>query len=129
MCLVSKTDKPLIAEDDIVCYKILDRCDSFSCEYRTPFMGMKVRNAVLTGRCLMKARGKREIIRAYLGNNSYRYEVNGGYIHTYKHVPFYSYDIGDIVFECVIPKGEEYYKSYDGTEYASRSIRFIKQVL
>ena len=84
---------------------------------------MKVRNAVLTGRRLMKARGGREIISCL-----YQHVVKGGYIHTYKHVPPFYYNIGDFVFECVIPKGEEYFESDDGREYASRSIRFVRQV-
>lgn len=123
MCLLSKTDKPCIAEEDIICYKALDRCNGFFCKCKTPFRGVRVRNAVLTGRRLMKARGNREIIY----DDFERYEVYGGYIHTYKYVPVFYYNIGYFVFECVIPKGEEYFKSGDG-EYASRSIRFVRQV-
>lgn len=124
MCLNSKTDKPCIAEEDITCYKVLDRCDGFFCKCKTPFRGVRVRNAVLTGRRLMKARGKREI-----SNNIFNlYQVNGGYIHTYKDFPFSYHDIGCFLFECVIPKGEAYFESYDGREYASRSIRFVSQV-
>jgi hypothetical protein len=128
---MSKTDKPRIAEEDIICYKVLCKSNGvFGSKWVTPITEMSIRNAVLTGRRLMKARGEREIIGLYL-NDNYIYAVAGGYIHTYKQVPpfppFY-YKIGDIVFECVIPKGEEYFKSVDGHEYASRSIRFVKQI-
>lgn len=123
MCLYSKTDKPCIAEEDIICYKMLDRCHGLFCKCKTPFRGVRVRNAVLTGRRLMKARGRREIIGLHLNVDVKQYAVAGGYIHTYKHVP--PFIIGYIVFKCVIPKGEEYFESGDGREYASRSIKFV----
>lgn len=126
MCLVSKNNKPLIAEDDIVCYKMLVRGNGFFCKWKTPIIGMRVRNGVLSGRRLMKACGERKIIGTRLNDNSIEYEVSGGFIHTYR-VSYYKC-AGLYMFECVIPKGEEYYKSYDGTEYASRSIRFVSQV-
>jgi len=128
MCLHSKTDKPCIAEEDIICYKMLDRYYGLFYQWQTPFRGMKVRNAVLNGRRLMKARGERKIIGVRLDDYSILYEINGGYIHTYKDFPTFGYDIGYNVFKCVIPKGEEYFESVNGSEYASRSIRFVKQV-
>ena len=127
MCLTSESKKPLIAKYDIVCYKMMcNRKWIFGRKWETPVQGMRVRNAVMRGRCLMKARGKRQIFERRINDNFIRYDVYGGYIHTYCGPQHQS--VGENMFECVIPKGEEYYKSYDGYEYASRSIRFIKRM-
>ena len=42
MCLTTKQEYPFIAEENIICYKVLERHDGFFCKCETPFRGLKV---------------------------------------------------------------------------------------
>ena len=123
MCLITLQDKPFVAENDIVCYKrlVLNKSDMFV----TPVIGRKIPDAVISGRRLYKARG--------LFRRAHEYdfmpwltEVGKGWIHTYTAAPTFFDEEKGVWFECVIPKGTEYWKSKNGEEYASSCIRFVK---
>lgn len=122
MCLVTFQDKPFVAESDIVCYKrlVLNKNDRFV----SSVIGRKIPDAVISGKRLYKARGL--FRRLYIDSIFPCVNiVDKGWVHTYANEPYFDKYTG-IVFQSVIPKGTEYWKSKDGEEYASRSIRFVK---
>ena len=144
MCLRSKIDKPLIAEEDIVCYKILERVPRwfFGFKWLTPWRFMHIPNAVLSGKRLLNARGKRVVLES-LGF----WLIENGYIHVYGADKYneteleilskeasdgfnYKGKAGAHMFKCVIPKGTEYYDGWNchSHQYAARSIKFVEQV-
>ena len=120
MCLLTLQDKPFVAEENIVCFKrlVLDENGSFV----TPVIRRRIPDAVITGKRLYRARG---IFRRAHKDFVFRWLniVGRGWIHTYTTTPIFFYVNDGVWFECVIPKGAEYWKSKDGNEYASRSIR------
>ena len=127
MSLISYTNKPLIAQEDIVCYKMLVRkkCFIFSI-YRTPFAYTIVFPFLLKRFNIpFKARGKEEIRKSYL---CIRYVIEKGFIHTYTNSGLIPSLDGIEIFECVIPKGTEYFACILGKAYASKKIKFIKKI-
>lgn len=124
MCLVKNKkhhpfNRPLIAKEDIVCYKhLLVGRD----QYLTP-----VTNVVVPVECVEnKGSFKAEIIhkirffwRHILGFSNI---VEDGFIHTYKY-PKRSFCYG--CFTCIIPKGAKYFVGEDGVDYASSEIIFL----
>ena len=123
MCLVTFQDKPFVAEEDIVCYKrvVINKYGNFV----SPAIKRKIPDAVMSGKRLYRARGifrhaHKDIVFRWLNI------VGRGWIHTYTTTPIFFHANDGVWFECVIPKGAEYWKSKDGNEYASRSIRFVK---
>ena len=78
MCLIAKTNTPLIAKEDIVCYKYLIRPCFL---YRTPIWYAKVHPFLwkLFDKPF-KAKGREEITSC---ENCYR--IEGGFIHSYQH--------------------------------------------
>lgn len=136
MCLEVRSMKPKIAEYDMTCYKVLQRVprapsEIFGFRWETPFQRMCVPNSVVSGRRLMKARGYRKVNKSL---NREIYVVGEGYIHVYASDELDNQKgvLGkqDNLFECIIPAGTEYYDGWNITshEYASRSIRFVKQI-
>lgn len=123
MCLYTLQDKPFVAEEDIVCYKrlVLNESDRFV----TPVIGRKIPDAVISGRRLYKAMG---LFRRVYVSPAFPFlnVVDRGWIHTYTTTLNLFHRDDGVLFECVIPKGTKYWKSKDGNEYASSSIRFVK---
>lgn len=130
MCLTTKQVYPFMTGEDIVCYKLIEKKRSlFGWKWITPHQGFRVSKSVVSGKRLFRARGRRIYYRYNLANI-----IGGGYIHTfsnnkyakgvYESIPFAGYHL----FECVIPMGTEYYVSDTEQEYASRSIRFVRQI-
>lgn len=121
MCLISRTNKPLIAEKDIVCYKLLRRCGFL---YRTPIthtivfpFWWKLFNISFTAKC------DEEILKEL---DSSCYYISKGFIHTFKSKCIYPN--GCVMFKCVIPKGTEYFVDSYNPGYASKQIKFIKKI-
>lgn len=135
MCLWIKNKKMLVAEEDIVCYKTLRK---LSDGYYTAYVGTLVPENVINGSDLFKAEGllKLEKNEHYKNRTHYKYNTEGGLIHSYacKEDPFETnehYNFDDTIFECVIPKGTKYYVGlFDGgsKSYASECIRFVKKI-
>ena len=123
MCLITNERRERIAECDIPCYKVL--VEYGVNKYRTPTIGALVPDDVLDGTRLMVASGDEEI---HLDFGCY--SVGGGFIHSYAELTLAeikTYSLGyRALFKCVIPKGERYLVSSDGTQYASKSIRFVR---
>ena len=125
MCLLSR-EKEKVAESDISVVKVLRR-DKILEKWFTPVQMAEVPDSVVNGNKDMVAEGDEEIRINHLDASYYVY---GGFVHSYA---------GDIeanllqraksscYFRCVIPKGTRYWVSYDGTAYASKSLRFVKE--
>lgn len=129
MCLYKNkkyhpSNKPLVAKEDIVCYKQLEINYSVN-EYETPCTHSKVPIECLTKKIPFKAviLNKAQFIwRHILGFSNI---VENGFIHSHMYYPSpnFLYD----VFKCIIPKGTKYFVGKDG-DYASEQIIFLKQL-
>ena len=130
MCLRSKSNRYLVAEYDIPCYKVLDNYGVN--KYRTPIIGALITDDVLDGTRLMVASGDEHIHEeAYEDWGIGRYCIGVGFIHSYADLSLskkmtYGLDYR-VVFACEIPKGERYFVSSNGTQYASKSLGFVKE--
>lgn len=126
MCLITTQKEPMVAEKDITCYKALIKLSYDDDGYITPFQGYPVLNDIVNHKGLMKPSKLSKIEK-----DSYYTYVGEGYIHTYANAveaATFSHSSCEI-FECIIPKGTEYYvDSFDGG-MASTSIRFVRRVL
>lgn len=132
MCLfkdtkIHKHNRPLVAKEDIVCYKILDYW-SWSDEYYTPIQGEKIPNKCIKEKVPFKApiRNIFKFIRKHILGGSLSVEED--FIHTFIDVnkPF-SERRDRVMFKCVIPKDTLYYVGIDN-DYASRQIIFLEPV-
>ena len=130
MCLVKDKryhvfNRPLVAEEDIVCYKQL--YVNYKGEIVTPYTNIPVPT-----KCIQKNKKKRVPFKAEILNKwkfilrhvlGFSNIVTDGFIHTFSSPPYYSLGWGDCVFQCIIPKGTKYFIGEDG-EYASEQIIF-----
>lgn len=133
MCLYTNRWKPLIAKEDIICYKILVKTKN-PFVYRTPVIRTKVIKIPFFKRTF-KAKGNRRITFVALSNyiDTGLYEVSEGFIHTYKEIKsakhqinYNLYEDECVIFKCIIPKGTCYYES--DNEYASEKIEILDEV-
>lgn len=128
MASISYTNKPLIAQEDIVCYKMLVKKKYFIFSiYRTPTTNTIIFPFLLRlFNIPFKARGKEEIRNTFWGS---KYVIEKGFIHTQSNInkPKINYSNNIKIFECVIPKGTKYFACMRGI-YASKKIKFIKQL-
>ena len=115
-------NRPLIAQEDIVCYKQLYRVHDGL--YTTPYTDTTVPDECLNQNIPFKA----EIVKKFrffwnhiLGMSNI---VDDGFIHTYTYSRLqFCYD----TFECIIPKGTKYFIG-EGIDLASEKIIFLKRV-
>lgn len=139
MCLHVKEKEALIAEKDIICYKVLVEEDNG--KYITPFQSTPVSKKALSGEVSFKAHGRVMFTPVYwnseVSERGYVKKMDEGCIHT-----FAKMDAAKIfaerhkrrkIFECIIPAGTKYYEGYfDGwsnrVSYASKEIIFKKQI-
>lgn len=136
MCLITKNKSPLIAEDDIVCYKLLVKTGN---DYRTPYKLMYLDNKIVYGKKNLVAEGSEDIEHLPLHGSCIpdRYKITGGFIHCYTdhETAIYRADFFDnnecvvyvTVFECIIPKGTAYYKG-NNCDICAKEIKLIKKV-
>ena len=140
MCLTTKAKKVSIAEDDIVCYKVVMLCSDG--EFITPFQKAVIPNAIISGKSPFLASGDKEITYWPIFDE---YTVGQGYIHTYEElvsaVRFCKSEVmleenishvSYLIFECRIPKGTKYYAGWNDiyeSSFASEKIIFKCQML
>jgi hypothetical protein len=127
MCLF-KDDKyhphcrPLIAEEDIVCYKQVDRCPCGL--YATPYTDTIIPTECIENKVPFKAKIDK-IFKFFcdhiLGTTLI---VDDGFIHVYKYP---QYQRGWTTFECIIPKGTKYFVGLRG-DLAAKEIIFLEKV-
>ena len=129
MCLNSKEQEPCIADRDITCYKIVSVRGG---KYYAPCVGRRIQKRYIIGRDLYCAHGESEVkdLCEKLHRFDY-YMVRKGFIHTYGtvDVAFSKMGFNKEVYECVIPKGCEYYKDFACPELASKAIRFVRKIV
>jgi hypothetical protein len=132
MCLIKNKkyhpfNRPLITEEDIVCYKQL--YVNYKNEIVTPYTKILV-----PIKCIQKNTKKRIPFKAEIVNKfkfiwrhvfGFSNVVTDGFIHTFSSAPpYYNLGWGDRVFKCVIPKGTKYFIGECEDEYASEQIIF-----
>ena len=133
MCLITKQKKWLKAEEDIVCYKLLqkgnyDICGKIKCLFRTPYRKYYLSDSIISGKCCLRAfsilpdfhRSDWETFR----------EINRGAIHAYideetakEHMPGFC----NTLFECIIPKGTKYAIGIND-DICAKKIKFVKPI-
>lgn len=115
-------NRPLIAEEDIVCYKqIFTYIDG---TYMTPYTNTIIPTKCITNKVPFKAKiiDKFEFFCNHiLGASLF---VDDGFIHVYKYP---RYKFGLTTFECIIPKGTKYFIGTDG-DLAAKEIIFLEKV-
>lgn len=116
-------NRPLIAEEDIVCYKQLDT-KRFTNRYITPCTCSVVPAECVEKKIPFKAEilNKFEFIwRHVLGFSDI---VTDGFIHSHAHLPGNSFLYS--TFQCMIPKGTKYFIGIND-DYASEQIIFLRR--
>lgn len=139
MCLtiykpVGEKLKPSIAENDIVCYKLMDihYNDDGEIVVETPYQGVSLQ----FGEKIM-AKGEGECRKDLWDSDTEwdKYKIHGGFFHSYTNLEdvledLEGYGDGNIVFKAIIPAGTKYYKGdFGGTPcYASKYLIITREV-
>ncbi len=123
MCLLAKEFEK-IAEKDVVCYKELRKYDVFGIVV-TPIKRRWIGRRVLNGRRLYKARGREDVCYDSFAEAAV---VSGGFVHSYAIRDLLIPADGYVCYKCIIPAGTKYWVSHNGTEYASKSLRFVEKL-
>lgn len=135
MCLnINSSAK--VAEEDIICYKMLEECKLEEYPYMSPFQENPIKPEIVCGLWQYVGLGDKTIKQ----DNCGQLNVSEGYIHTYKFKAvaeeicnYYTnrFDNDCHLFECKIPAGTEYYEGLDTnflSSYASERIVFVKKL-
>lgn len=115
-------NRPLVAEEDIICYKLLETVH-FTDRYVTPCTYSMVPTDCLNKKVPFKAEiiNKAQFIwRHVLGFSDV---VTDGFIHSLVNDP--SPCVMYTTFKCIIPKGTKYFVGGHG-DYASEQIIFVE---
>ena len=136
MCLTSIKRETKIAENDIVCYKILEKTKDEKYPYKTPYQDTPVSREIINGTQEFIGLGNRDNKHYFITSTV----ISEGYIHTFK-FPLIAIDeckrllscFGKeyCLYECIIPKSTKYYEGFNDqirTTYASEKIKFIKKM-
>ena len=151
MCLKVRSNVPLKAEDDIVCYKILmdHKYDDETgylkqhpdmSSYTSPFYNYHISKQVLAGKELMRPKESwpesKRILDSWCVSTECNYYIEAGAIHvmaTLADAKDYADWISTYfkkncqIFKCIIPTGTQYYVGEDTngySGYASWAIKF-----
>jgi len=127
MCLVKDPkhhlfNRPLIAKEDIVCYKQLDKIRN---TYITPCTSSRVPIECIQGKVPFKATILNKIKFIWKHVLGLSDVVTDGFIHShvYVHDPSFLF----VTFKCIIPKGTKYFIGID-RDYASEQIIFVERL-
>ena len=127
MCLTKNKNyhplnRPLIAEEDIVCYKQV--CPYTSGTYMTPYTNTIIPTKCIENKVPFKAKIDKKF-RFFCDHVLGTTIIAGdGFIHVYEYP---QYRFGWITFKCIIPKGTKYFIGNCG-ELAVRKIIFLEKV-
>lgn len=136
MCLTVQSKTILKANEDLVCYKIVEYVNN---KPYTPAQAVRIKRNEIIGKTFFRAKpyiGRRFKYDAY----DEAYEVGAGFIHTFRDNLKAIFGITEDlakehnvclkVYKCVIPKGTRYVVGeFANTEgYASKCIRFVECV-
>lgn len=118
MCLITKQKEPLIAEEDIVVYKV------FTSEDKSPYQEFDYTPYI--GKLLTDTAPEEVVYIKDFNGNCIETEVSSGFIHSYtkliKAIPIANMYEGRKIRECIIPKGTRIFISEFGSQIASKSI-------
>jgi hypothetical protein len=123
MCLETTERIERIAENDVVCYKMLRMLDDG--RFVTPFAGKKVSSKVLSGKRIFKP--SFFSIKDIRNVGCFK-EIRRGYIHVYNSPYKVVLFSNEKLFKCIIPKGTRYWCDKFNGEYAARKIRFVEEI-
>lgn len=125
-------NRPLIAKEDIVCYKIL-HLNYITKMFVTPYTRIPIPIECIQKNKIKRIPFKAEILNKFrficrhvLGLSNI---VTDGFIHTYSsEISYYRLEFRDCVFKCIIPKGTKYFIGEHENVYASEQIIFVEQL-
>lgn len=129
MCLLSKTDIPLIAKKDIICYKILTE-DNYSPYYYKDYTSAIKNSDIIQDKTPERIEPFDNV-----------FKISRGFIHTYSELTILKYELYSIqsaflllgkvckVYKCIIPKGSKYFVNTTGWEYCSKQLKFIEECI
>ena len=140
MCLISKTNTPLIAEKDIVVYKVLMRKNGK--DYAPVVSEDSGLPHYIYNKGVNKARLKEDVDYAwskYVGAWDYMYRIGKGFLHAYttkdgaeknkdnwnlcmSASAYYREGKFHFVTKMIIPKGTKYFLSDDGYEICAKQL-------
>lgn len=132
MCLYSKTPIPSIAQEDIICYKLVTMVNPLFIGKRESILMTPYRLEVIDPKkfpFILKASSNKPV--DYFGYSCFGiniYTIGEGFIHAYTKKPlvFLQFLQNRRVILCRIPKGTKYYVSLEGTEICASEMELIK---
>lgn len=135
MCLIKNKkyhpfNRPLIAKEDIVCYKILVKLYPFDAPYvlYTPFRYEPINiETYLNNSISFIAKDNNKFHSFFRHKLGFGRIVGSGFIHTYSYPVKSNKYLRTSVFKCIIPKGTKYFVGED-KDYASERIIFVEQL-
>jgi hypothetical protein len=127
MCLITDRTKWMVADDDIVCYKVL-RLNRKNNYFYTPFRNTLVSNAIVEGKREFVADGIAEFMPRGLSG----FAIGMGAIHVYTSEHEAKKHIGpdETIRKCIIPKGTEFVHGHDdflSDCFAAKKIKFVNE--
>jgi hypothetical protein len=122
-------NRPLVAGEDIVCYKVLTQALPGSPNvFCTPFQLEPIRIPVhLNYQIPFIAQDDNKFCSFWRHKLGFSRIVESGFIHTFREnyfIPLHRYES---LFKCIIPKGTEYFIGIDN-DYASERIIFLEKI-
>lgn len=115
-------NRPLIAKEDIVCYKNLNQVREDI--YLTPYTDTQVPIECIQDKVPFEATILHKFLFIWAHVFGFGKLVEDGFIHSFQtHTESRRY----ITFKCIIPKGTKYFIGYKG-DYASEQIIFVEQL-
>lgn len=135
MCLVKDNkyhpfNKPLVAEENILCYKVLTRVlpGGSPDEFLTPFQLEPIRMSVyLNCQIPFIAWDDSKFCSFWRHKLGFSRIVESGFIHTFRVEDAIRINKYESVFKCIIPKGTKYFVGINN-DYASERIIFLEQL-
>lgn len=132
MCLTTKQSNWLIADKDIECYKMLEKCHDYLCGtyYRTPYRERIVRDEIINGKQDFVAKGVPHFSPMYMVCGHDYYRIEEGAIHAYQELSKARSEAAGLwcmVFKCVIPKGTKYAVGLCG-DICAEKMKFVQKI-
>ncbi len=117
MCLYTTEQKPKIAKEDIVVYKAMKK---FLFLISPFYPSIWILNKI-------KRRKMKSLPIAYSTCNTLYYEISNG-LHAYLFYKTARNYLACYIYEAIIPKGSEYYISYDGETIVSNMMKIVRKI-
>ena len=131
MCLITNNPIPKIADEDIVCYKLVKRT-KIKGVYKSSFQGFEyIIRRLYTNN--INIRFVNKIVKTWCLTYPYlMYNIDEGMFHSYKSnlTPILSPLPSCALLKCIIPKGAYYFEGYfdESPSYASSQIKILEEI-